>query len=360
MALRHKNSLIDKATNIRKGEELDVASLAKYLKQFEGWEEDIQVEQFPSGFSNLTYLLRCGNNEYVLRRPPFGANIKSAHDMGREYKVISTLQQVYEKVPKPILHCEDTDIIGAEFYIMERVQGIILRSKPPGNLSLTPELMRSISENAIDNLAELHCIDIDNNDLSDLGKPEGYAKRQVEGWIERYERAKTDALPDMEEVSRWLAQNIPQDNAPSMIHNDYKYDNIVLSADNPREIVAVLDWEMATIGDPLMDLGTTLAYWAEIGDHAALKPFNLTWMPGNLNRTEVLERYQNKTGFNVDNIVFYFVYASFKLGVICQQIYARFKKGHTQDPRFAGLIGVVTACGVNASKALSKGRISEL
>lgn len=360
MALRDSNILIDKSTNVRKGEELDVASLQAYLNNHSGFDGTISIEQFPSGFSNLTYLLRCDHNEFVLRRPPFGANIKSAHDMAREYKVLTMLQPVYDKIPDPVLYCQDESVIGAEFYIMKRVKGIILRGKPPARLSLTSELMRSISENTVDNLANLHLVDIDQSGLRELGKPEGYARRQVEGWIGRYEKARTDEIETMEQVSQWMMDNIPEDNKPAMIHNDYKYDNIVLSAKNPREIIAVLDWEMATVGDPLMDLGTTLAYWAEVHDSPALKPFNLTWMPGNLNRMEVIDRYQEKTGFNIDNMLFYFVYASFKLGVICQQIYARYVKGHTKDPRFAGLIGVVQACGANASKALEKDRIWNL
>lgn len=359
MALRHDNALIDRSTQIRKGEELDIDQLKSYLSQYDDFGSEISIEQFPSGFSNLTYMIKSGEKEFVLRRPPFGANIKSAHDMGREYKVLSMLQPVYDKVPAPVLHCQDDSVIGAEFYIMERVKGIILRSKPPKNLSLTPELMENISKNAIDNLADLHMIDIKSSGLIELGKPEGYAKRQVEGWIGRYEKAKTDDIPAMEEVSQWLAANIPADNPPAMIHNDYKYDNMVLSAENPRDIVAVLDWEMATIGDPLMDLGTALAYWAEINDNAAIKTFNLTWLPGNLSRAEVLERYEKRTGADLKNIVFYYTYASFKLGVICQQIYARYKLGFTKDPRFAALIGVVQACGLNATKALENGHISD-
>ena len=358
MSLRDGNKLIDKSGSVRKGEELNIEALQIFLSQKGSQFSKITIEQFPGGFSNLTYLVIARDgSEYVLRRPPFGAKIKSAHDMGREFKVLSILKPIYDKVPNPIIYCEDESIIGAPFYVMERVKGIILRNSPPSNMNLTPDLMRKISENAIDNLADLHNIDIHKHGLIDLGKPEGYARRQVLGWIDRYEKSKTDMLPSIEGVSEWIKKNIPEDNKPCMIHNDYKYDNMVLSIEDPSKILAVLDWEMATVGDPLMDLGTTLAYWGEINESASLKPFNLTWMPGNLNRQEVLDRYQEKTGTEVKNIVFYYAYASFKIGVICQQIYARYKKGMTKDPRFGGLIGVVKACGENGMKAIEANKI---
>lgn len=358
MSSNNQSDLMDKSTSIRKGEELDIEVLQQYLKKVDAQFAHIEIKQFPGGFSNLTYLLKAKNKEYVLRRPPFGANIKSAHDMGREFKVLSMLSPVYDKIPKPTLYCDDKTVIGAPFYIMERVRGIILRNTPPKDMNLTPELMHKISKNAIDNLADLHLLDIRKHGLDQLGKAEGYTKRQVDGWISRYEKSKTDVLPAMEQVSEWMNKNIPTDNQACMIHNDYKYDNMVLSVDDPTKILAVLDWEMATIGNPLMDLGTTLAYWAETNDSPALKPFNLTWLEGNLNRQAVIDRYQEKTGFDINNIVFYFAFASFKLGVICQQIYARYKRGLTQDPRFAGLIEVVKACGANGAKAIEKDRIS--
>ncbi|MFY0652019.1 MAG: phosphotransferase family protein [Cyclobacteriaceae bacterium] len=351
--------LMDKSSPIvRKGEEINKQALQTFLQDNRITFGDITIEQFQNGFSNLTYLIRCREGEFVLRRPPLGAKIKSAHDMGREFKVLSLLKPVFTKVPTPTIICEDESIIGAPFYVMERIPGIILRSKAPTGMSLTPALMRNISENAIDLLASLHSLDINETGLIDLGKPEGYAERQVEGWIDRYEKSQTDQLPAMTELSEWISSNVPEDNAPVMIHNDFKYDNMVLSLDNHAEIQAVLDWEMATVGDPMMDLGTTLAYWAEITDSAALKPFSLTWMPGNLKRQEVIERYQLRTGKEVNNIVFYFAYASFKLGVICQQIYARYKRGSTSDSRFASLIGVVNACGQNGMKAVEKDKIS--
>jgi aminoglycoside phosphotransferase (APT) family kinase protein len=359
MSIRDGMKFMDKSTiMIRKGEDIDVLALQTYLHEHNVTSGDIRIEQFQSGYSNLTYLLRCREAEYVLRRPPNGANIKSAHDMGREFKALALLKPVYNKVPNPIIYCEDESIIGTPFYVMERVHGIILRSSPPMGMSLTPSLMMAISENVIDNLAALHLLDLHSTGLIELGKPEGYVTRQVEGWIERYEKSKTDNLPSMSHLSDWIKSNIPIDNPPAMIHNDYKYDNMVLALEDHSKIKAILDWEMATVGDPMMDLGTTLAYWAEITDDNALKPFSLTWMPGSLKRQEVIDRYQLRTGNEVKNIVFYYAYASFKLGVICQQIYARYKRGSTTDMRFASLIGVVNACGQNGLKAIEKDRIS--
>jgi aminoglycoside phosphotransferase (APT) family kinase protein len=266
---------------------------------------------------------------------------------------------VYGKIPKPVLYCEDEAVIGAPFYLMERVKGVIIRSKMPKDLNLTPTLMRQISENVIDNLVDLHALELNASNLMSLGKPEGYTQRQVEGWIKRYRNAQTDEVPSMNELAEYLPTVIPMSKEVAFIHNDYKYDNLVLNANNPAEILAVLDWEMATIGNPLMDLATTLAYWGEANDSPALKPFNLTWLPGNLNRAEVVARYEEKSGRTATDMVYYFAFAAFKLGVIVQQIYSRFKQGKTNDPRFAALIHVVHACGVNGVNALKYNRIND-
>lgn len=350
--------MIDQPIDIRKGEELDLNKLKAYLADhLEDFSSELEVSQFPSGFSNLTYLLKSGNKEYVLRRPPFGANIKGGHDMGREFKVLSLLKPVYPSVPQPILFCQDQSVLGADFYMMERVKGVILRGRPPKDLDLSPALMKSISEACIDNLADLHTMDLAKSGLSDFGKPEGYTQRQVEGWIKRYYQAETDELASMNQVANWLQLNIPEQKHISFIHNDYKYDNLVLNPENLSDITAVLDWEMSTVGNPLMDLGTSLAYWAQADDSEALKPFSLTWLPGNLNREEFANRYAEKTGFDMSDQVFYYVFGAFKIGVIIQQIYARYKKGLTQDPRFANLIYAIKACGANARKAVEKDSI---
>lgn len=355
--------MIDSPKPIRQGEELLVDNLKQFLnEQVPDLQGELTVSQFPSGYSNLTYMVTVGEQEFVLRRPPFGANIKSAHDMLREYNILKSIAPAFSKVPKPLIYSNDTAIIGAEFYMMERVKGVILRQKPPEDIVLTPELMLGIAEGTIDTLAELHKINIQQYQLNNLGKPEGYAKRQVEGWTTRYKNAETDAIPAMNSTAEWLLAHIPQDKPATLIHNDYKYDNVVLNPNKLTEIIAVLDWEMATIGDPLMDLGTTLGYWVEEGDAEVLKNFTLTSHKGNPNRQQVLERYAQKTGRNIEelskDIVFYYAFGCFKIAVIVQQIYARYKKGFTQDKRFAGLIYMVHAFGESAEKAIRRGAIS--
>ena len=344
--------MLDQPSSIRIGEELNQETLATYLNEHRIAKE-ISIQQFPSGYSNLTYLIKTEEEEYILRRPPFGANIKSAHDMEREFNVLSLLQKAgFTKVPEPILFCADESVMGAKFYLMKRVNGVILRNRVPKGMTIDPVTFKQLSKSAIDQLVQLHQLDIKSTGLDQLGKPEGYVQRQVEGWTKRYVNAQTDDIAAMNEAAEWMQKNIPTSAKASFIHNDYKYDNLVLNPDNLTEIKAILDWEMATVGDPLMDLGTTLAYWAEANDSDALKPFNLTWMPGNMTRNEMASYYAEKSQTNIDDIVFYYVFGSFKVGVICQQIYHRYKQGFTQDPRFASLIYVIKACGENARRAI--------
>jgi aminoglycoside phosphotransferase (APT) family kinase protein len=344
--------MLDQPSSIRAGEELDQTKLGAYLNEY-GIAREVSIQQFPSGYSNLTYLIKTGKEEYILRRPPFGANIKSAHDMEREFNVLSFLQKAgFTKVPQPILFCADESVMGAKFYLMKRVHGVILRNRVPKGMTIDPVTFKQLSKSAIDQLVQLHQLDIKSTGLDQLGKPEGYVQRQVEGWTKRYVNAQTDDIAAMNEAAEWMQKNIPTSAKASFIHNDYKYDNLVLNPDNLTEIKAILDWEMATVGDPLMDLGTTLAYWAEANDSDALKPFNLTWMPGNMTRNEMANYYAEKSQTSIDDIVFYYVFGSFKVGVICQQIYHRYKQGYTQDPRFASLIYVIKACGENARRAI--------
>ena len=299
------DDILDKAREVRVGEEITNKPFIDYLNEkLADYPGDIEILQFPGGYSNLTYLIKKGSSEFVLRKPPHGARIKSAHDMGREYKVLSLLKPIYAKVPAPICIHEDNDLLGAPFYLMERVTGLILRNKIPEGLSLTPDSFRKLSINTINNLANLHRLDIEATGLNVLGKPNGYVERQVDGWIKRYFVAETDDIVAMNETAVWMQDNIEPENAPALIHNDYKYDNLILDPDT-LEIKALLDWEMATVGDPLMDLGTSLGYWAEQGDHPALKSFGLTGHEGNLNRQEVVEHYTETSGIKTTNIVFY-------------------------------------------------------
>ncbi len=349
---------IDKPINTRKGEELNEKNLISYLQSnLSNFSNNIQVKQFPGGFSNLTYLISSDNKEFVLRKPPIGANIKSAHDMSREYQVLSLLKPVYDKIPKPILYCDNENIIGAPFYLMERVKGIILRNKIPEGLNLKVNHFKQLSIKTIENLVDLHNLELEKSNLITLGKPEGYVDRQVIGWSKRYFKAETDQINAMNFVSEWLGSNIPKSNNVSLIHNDYKYDNLVLD-EKTLKIKAVLDWEMATVGNPLMDLGSMLSYWVEKGEHPALIQFNLTWLEGNLTRQEVIEKYADLRNVKVEAILFYYVFGCFKLAVIAQQIYARYKKGFTKDERFAGLIHIVKACGKNAENAIKYNRIN--
>ena len=340
----------------RQGEELDLRKLNEYISEIA---PDLGLitksSQFPGGYSNLTYSIASANGEYVLRRPPFGANIKSAHDMGREFKVLTALSTSYKKVPRPILYCEALEIMGAPFYIMERIPGIILRANTAPNLRITSEVFRNLSEKLIDNLVDLHSRDINKTALGQLGKPEGYVLRQVEGWIGRYYSAETDKLEDMDSVAVWLKAHQPIEQPPAFLHNDYKYDNVILDHNTLTEIRGVLDWEMATVGDPLMDLGGTLAYWSEAGDDDILKSFNLTWLPGNLSRKEVVDRYTHKSGRDTSSILFYYVFGLYKNSVIAQQIYSRWKQGFSKDHRFGGLLLVIKSMARKALETIHTG-----
>jgi aminoglycoside phosphotransferase (APT) family kinase protein len=355
---------IDASRPMRPGEEIDAAALAVWLKErLPGVEGPIAIEQFPGGHSNLTYLLRLGDRELVLRRPPFGSKVKTAHDMGREFRVLSRLYAAYPKAPRALLHCDDPQVIGAPFYIMERVRGIVLRhQRAPEGIDLPPERMRAISEAAVDGLAELHAVDFRAAGLGDLGRPEGYVARQVEGWTARWQGSRTDDVPDLDRAAAWLAANQPPETGAALLHNDYKYDNLVLHSEDLARIVAVLDWEMATVGDPLMDLGSSLGYWMDPDDAPELRhlPAGPTTLPGNLRRAEVVEQYAARSGQDISNILFYYVYGLFKIAVIAQQIYYRYKQGLTRDERFAAMIGSVRLLGRTAARAIEKGRIDRL
>lgn len=332
---------------VRAGEELDLNRLNNYIHEHvPEMGTVLAIQQFSGGFSNLTYWLKTAEEQYVLRRPPVGANIKGGHDMGREFRVLSLLKGQYDKIPEPVLYCETPDVLGAPFYIMKRITGIILRANTAPSLNLAPERMRQLSEALIDNLVAIHAIDIKKTGLDQLGKPEGYVRRQVEGWINRYRVAETDKLTAMDSIGDWLQQNYPVEQAPAFIHNDYKYDNVLLALDKTTGepipvITGVLDWEMATVGDPLMDLGATLAYWSEASDSRAYRNFNLTWLPGNLTRREVINRYADQSGRDLSNILFYYVFGLYKNAVIAQQIYSRWKQGYSQDTRFGHLLPMI-------------------
>lgn len=334
------DAVLDAPRPPRPGEALDADALFACLKdRIPGLVAPLVIEQFPAGHSNLTYAVTSGEREYVLRRPPFGAeHIKAGHDMHREFRVLSGLHPVYGRTPRPVCYVPaEASPFGASFYVMERVRGVILRTRPPEGLTLDAETMRRLSTNFIDNLAHLHAVDVDAAGLADLYRGAGYVRRQVEGWVRRYRAAQTDDLPAVESVIAWVTARVPEDSAATLIHNDYKYDNVILDPTDVTQLRAVLDWEMATVGDPLTDAATTLAYWVEPDDPPEVHAmsFGLTALPGNLTRAELLARYAEISGRDLREMRWHQTFAYFKVAVIVQQIYFRYVKGFTQDERFA-------------------------
>ena len=358
------NEAVDQPGEARADERLDAERLRPFLEQaFPGAGGPISVRQFPRGHSNLTYLVTMGGHAAVLRRPPFGVTVKSAHDMKREFTILSALRGVYQRAPRPIAFCDDEQVLGARFYLMERKEGVVFRREaPPPGIAFTPEVLRLTSEALVDNLADLHAVDFAAAGLSALGKPQGYVARQVGGWTERYGKARTDEVPGIDAVAAWLAAHLPPESGAALIHNDYKYDNVMFDPGDLSRIVAVLDWEMATIGDPLMDLGGLLGYWVDPDDPPELRErsYGPTFLPGALSRVELVERYARRTGRTLPEMLFFYVFALFKIAVILQQIYKRWVEGKTHDPRFGALPGSVRVLSAQAVRALDRGRISGL
>ena len=346
----------DHAAEVRPGEELDLARLRPFLRShFPEAEGLLTVQQFPSGHSNLTYFVSLGEKEMVLRRPPYGSKVKAAHDMGREFRVLSKLHSVYP-APQALLYCDDASILGAPFYLMERIHGIILRRELPAGLQIPAEKARQLNESFIDNLARLHRLDYAAIGLGDLGKPQGYLERQVRGWIERYYGSRTHDLPEVEHLAAWLKEHLPGQSGATLIHNDYKFDNMILDAEDIIQVKGVLDWEMCTLGDPLSDLGTAIAYWVDPEDPAELQSIHWgpTTLPGSLSRSQLVQRYAQQTGRDVGNIIYYYVFALFKTAVITQQIYYRYHHGLTKDARFAALLNVTRVLLNAAERAVEK------
>ena len=330
---------------VRAGEEFDRARVGAYLReQIAGLPDGpLEVSQYPSGASNLTYLLRIGAWEGVLRRPPLGPLPPRAHDMVREAKLLRRLHPVYPLAPEPYAICEDPGVLGVPFYVMERRRGAVLDDAFPPGIAPTEDRCRRISASAVETLVRLHAIDWRAAGLADLGRPEGFLPRQVQGWIERYDRARTDDYPQVAPLVRWLADNLPESPAPTIIHNDFKLNNLLLAPGDLVPVVAVLDWEMTTIGDPLFDLAVSMSYWIEPGDSLALRAVlpNVTWMPHFYSRAEFMREYAALSGRDLGAIDYYLTFAYFKLAVILQQIYARWRGGQTRDERFADFGGRV-------------------
>ncbi|HET7579216.1 MAG TPA: phosphotransferase family protein [Bacillales bacterium] len=329
--------------HVRKGEELNLQKLEAFLRENIKNLPDgsLQVEQFPSGLSNLTYVLRIDDWEAVLRRPPLGPVAPKAHDMGRESKILEKVHPVFSLAPKPFVYGEDHDVVGSSFFVMERRHGVVLDKEIPSDLELTEDDFGRISETMVDTLVALHDIDYEKAGLGDIGHPEGFLERQVHGWIKRYYRAKTDEIDGVESLTEWLATHIPKSPAPALIHYDFKLNNVLFSEADVGKLTGVFDWEMSTVGDPLADLGVAMSYWIEPDDPDVLKYGQgkppITIRTGFYSREQFIQSYARKSGRDVSHIHFYLTFAYFKLAVICQQIYYRWKQGQTEDERFAQL-----------------------
>ena len=322
---------------VRPEEAIDEQKLAEYLHgKLTGSDRPLAVRQFPGGKANLTYHLDYGSHEYVLRRPPLGPVAPGAHDMEREYSVLSVLHQAFPKAPKAFLFENNTDIVGAPFFIMERRHGLVVRSEMPDEFSKMNNAGARMSMALVDTLADLHRVDYQRLGLETLGKTEGFIERQIEGWYKRWTAAKYQEIPDMEALYSWLKSNLPDSSHHALVHNDYKLDNAMFSFENPDELVAIFDWDMCTLGDPLSDLGSLLCYWTDPEDPPFFK--SVPMMPLNasfLSRNQLAARYAEKSGRDISRISFYHILGLFRLAGIAAQIYIRYVRGQTRDKRFA-------------------------
>ena len=357
---KNKMTMIDIGGQVRHGEELDISAVEKWLKdqgvQLQG---QAQVTQYSGGASNWTYRLQYDNQDLILRRPPKGTKAKSAHDMEREYNVQKHLAPFYPVLPEMIALCQDDSVIGCDFYVMKRIEGIIPRANLPKELQLDQSQVQQLCLNVLDKLIELHQVPYQGTELEKLGKGDGYCRRQVEGWDARYQKALTPNVPDFSFVHQWLLEHIPADSKTCVIHNDWRFDNVILDPKNPTQVIGVLDWEMATLGDPLMDLGSALAYWVEDTDNQIFKATRRqpTHLKGMFTRQQVVDYYLQKTGLSTDNWTFYEVFGIFRLAVIAQQIYYRYYHKQTNNPAFKDFWIVIHALHIRALKLIGLQKI---
>ena len=356
------DALPDETRPVRAGEELEPTALDAFMRLAIGGEPDGPplVRQFPGGFSNLTYAVTWDGRDFVLRRPPFGARGGGAHDMVREYRVLGAMHAAGMRVPRPLALCENPALLGVPFYLMERVRGLILRGTGLTDGMDAPQV-RALCEALVTTLARIHAVDVRVPALAAFGTPEGYALRQVAGWTRRWEAARTGDVPTIARTAAWLAERVQGRSTvparPALVHNDFKLDNLVLEPGDTTRVRAVLDWEMATVGDAALDLGTTLAYWTDPTDPPAwraLQARNGTVLPHGVTRAELVAMYESATGAPVDDVAFAYVLGLFKVAVIAQQIHVRWVAGHTKDPRFAHLDQVVAVIGEVAESAMRR------
>lgn len=330
-------SLIDQPKTTRAEDVLDVNAVSAFVKaHYPNAFGALDIKQFPGGASNLTYQLNFDNVSLILRTSPKGTKAKGAHDMAREFRIMERLKPSYNYVPEMIALCSDESVIGREFYVMEKISGIIPRANLPKALTLSETEVNMLCRNVIDTLIELHKVDIQSTGLHELGKGLGYCQRQVDGWSERYKKAKTWNVPSCNYVIDYLKANVPKQEKTCFIHNDFRFDNVVLDEHNPTKIIGVLDWEMATIGDPMMDLGNSLAYWVQADDDFVAKQTRRqpTHLKGMFTRKEVIQYYCDQMGFDAKDFTFYEVYGLFRLAVIMRQIYFRYHHKQTTNKAF--------------------------
>lgn len=331
------NDAIDRGGAVREGEKLPLANVDAYLKEhIDGLQGQPEVTQYSGGASNWTYRLAYPTHDLILRRPPAGTKAKGAHDMGREFRLQSALAPVFPYIAPQHLHCTDTEVIGVEFYVMDRLRGIIPRRRMPVGVTLSPQQARTLNENLLNTLIELHRVDYEAIGLGSMYKGEGYARRQIEGWSARYAKARTWNVPGAKNLMRWLANNIPEDAGACVIHNDYRLDNVVLQPDDPTKIMGVLDWELATIGCPMMDLGSTMSYWIQADDNTMFRRLSRqpSQHPGMMSRAALVAAYCERTGHDAKAWPIYEVFGLFRLAVILQQIYYRYHHKQTNNPAF--------------------------
>ena len=349
---------------VRKGEELDKIKISNFFfdnNLISNKNIEPNIQQYSNGYSNLTYLINFEQSNFVLRCPPKGA-VKNGHDMSREYNVLSKLITSFHKVPKTYIYNDDLSILNCPFYIMEMVEGIILTGKEVNKRNIKADDFGKISKVWLETFVELHSLDYKSIGLENLGRPNGYIDRQIEIWSKQYNIAKTTEIESANKVIKWLFENKPSLQNTSIIHNDYKYDNVVFKDENWNKINSILDWEMCTIGDPLMDLGTSIAYWTMSNDHPlilnGLK--SPTIFEGNPSRSKIVELYCKKTNTEIDDFVFYYVYGLFKIAVIVQQIFFRFKKGLSSDQKFSKLDKYAKVLSDTAWQSIQKMQIENL
>ena len=330
-------SVVDVGGKVRQGEEINTDVITGWLRtQGLSVDDTVELTQYSGGASNWTYRLKYPQADLILRRPPRGTKAKGAHDMGREFRIQSMLKPVFPDVPDSVGHCDDESLIGSEFYVMHRIAGIIPRKHMPRGLSLSTEQTRQLCTHVWNKLIELHQVDLQASGLQALSKGEGYTRRQLDGWSQRFDKAKTWNVSSFRKVRNWLDKHCPADVKLCMIHNDWRLDNVVLNPENPTEVIGVLDWELATVGDPLMDLGSALAYWVQADDNFLMKMLQRqpSSLPGMMTRQEIVQHYLKHSGISTPNWTFYEVFGLFRLAVIAQQIYYRYHHNQTRNPAF--------------------------